>query len=42
MSEKIKIPSNVLNPSIYKKARKIADETYKRPGAYKNMFLVRK
>lgn len=36
------IPENVLNPEIYKKARKIADETYKRAGAYKNMFLVRK
>tara|TARA_A100000171_G_C2116152_1_gene137934 strand:- start:755 stop:1162 length:408 start_codon:yes stop_codon:yes gene_type:complete len=36
------IPENVLNPSIYKKARKIADETYKRDGAYKNMFLVKK
>ncbi len=36
------LPENVNNPSIYRKAKKIADETYKRPGAYKNMFLVRK
>ena len=42
MSSPIKIPANVLNPDIYKKARKIADKTYARPGAYKNMFLVRK
>ena len=38
----IKIPDNVKNPAIYKKARKIADETYERAGAYKNMFLVKK
>lgn len=37
-----KIPDNVLNPSLYRKAKKIADQTYKRAGAYKNMFLVKK
>ena len=36
------IPKNVLNPDLYKKARALANKTYKRPGAYKNMFLVRK
>ena len=35
------IPSNVKNPSLYKKAKKIADETYKKNSAYKNMFLVK-
>ncbi len=40
--DKIKIPSNVVNPALYRQARKIADKTYKRAGAYKNMFLVRK
>ena len=36
------IPDNVKNPSLYRKAKKIADETYKRNSAYKNMFLVKK
>lgn len=36
------IPKNVLNPDLYKKARRLADQTYKRPSAYKNMFLVKK
>ena len=40
--DKITIPANVNNPTLYRQARKIADETYKRAGAYKNMFLVRK
>tara|TARA_R110000803_G_scaffold11017_1_gene33398 strand:- start:5058 stop:5534 length:477 start_codon:yes stop_codon:yes gene_type:complete len=37
-----KIPTNVKNPKIYIEARKIADETYERPSAYKSMFMVRK
>jgi len=36
-----KIPENVLNPILYKKARIIADKTYKRHSAYKSMFLVK-
>lgn len=36
-----KIPDNVKNPALYKRARKTADETYKRNSAYKNMFLVK-
>tara|TARA_Y100000114_G_C11760054_1_gene329026 strand:- start:2141 stop:2569 length:429 start_codon:yes stop_codon:yes gene_type:complete len=40
MDKKIKIPDNVLNPELYLKARQIADKTYKKHGAYKNMFLV--
>ena len=28
--------------SEYKKAKKIADETYSRPSAYKSMFISRK
>ena len=35
------IPKNVLNPILYKKARIIADKTYKRHSAYKSMFLVK-
>jgi len=31
-----------LNPKIYEKAKKIADEVYKRHSAYKSMFLVKK
>ena len=34
------IPSNVVNPALYKKAKKKADETYKKNSAYKSMFLV--
>lgn len=40
--DSIKIPDNVKNPALYKRARKIADDTYKRNSAYKNMFLVKK
>ena len=40
--DSIKIPNNVKNPALYKRARKIADDTYKRNSAYKNMFLVKK
>ena len=35
------IPENVKNPVIYKKAKTIADKTYKKNSAYKNMFLVK-
>ena len=35
------IPDNVLNKELYKKAKKIADEKYKRHSAYKSMFLVK-
>ena len=34
------IPKNVLNPDLYRKARKKADETYKKNSAYKSMFIV--
>ena len=41
--DSIKIPNNVKNPALYKRARKIADESYgKKTSAYKNMFLVKK
>jgi hypothetical protein len=33
-------PDNVMNPVLYKKAKKKADETYKKNSAYKSMFLV--
>jgi len=37
------IPNNVLNPKLYKKAKKEADEKYKRPtSAYKSMFISKK
>ncbi len=36
------IPDNVKNPSLYRKAKKIADETYKRNSAYKSMFIQKK
>ena len=34
------IPDNVVNPALYRKARKKADETYKKNSAYKSMFIV--
>ena len=30
------------NPKLYELARKIADETYKKPSAYKSGFIVKK
>jgi len=33
---------NILNPEIYKQAKKIADETYERHSAYKSMFINKK
>ena len=33
------IPDNIKNPTLYKKARKTADEKYKRPGLYKSAFI---
>jgi hypothetical protein len=38
----MEVPDNVLNPAIYRRAKKIADETYKKNSAYKSMFLVNK
>lgn len=38
--DKAKIPSNVLNPKLYREAKKIADKTYERHSAYKSMFIV--
>lgn len=35
-------PENVLNPELYKKAKAEADKRYKRAGAYKSMFIVKK
>lgn len=34
------VPENVLNPKLYREAKKIADKTYKKPSAYKSMFIV--
>ena len=33
------IPDNIINKSLYKKAKKTADEKYKRPGLYKSAFI---
>ena len=38
--DKTKIPDNVLNPKLYREAKKIADKTYERHSAYKSMFIV--
>tara|TARA_B100001063_G_C16618174_1_gene479278 strand:- start:468 stop:899 length:432 start_codon:yes stop_codon:yes gene_type:complete len=34
-----KIPDNIVNKKLYKKAKKIADVTYKRHSAYKSMYI---
>ncbi len=33
------IPKNVLNPELYKKAKKKTDETFKREGLFKSAFI---
>tara|TARA_R110000824_G_scaffold183534_1_gene364545 strand:+ start:196 stop:618 length:423 start_codon:yes stop_codon:yes gene_type:complete len=33
------IPDNIIDKSKYRKAKKKADETYKKPSAYKSMFI---
>tara|TARA_R110002167_G_scaffold343688_1_gene552862 strand:- start:185 stop:583 length:399 start_codon:yes stop_codon:yes gene_type:complete len=33
---------NALDQKLYMKAKKIADDTYKRPSAYKSMFISKK
>ena len=37
-----KVPENVLNPKLYKKAKQMADSVYKRHSAYKSMFIQKK
>jgi CTP-dependent riboflavin kinase len=37
-----KIPDNVINKDLYIKAKKIADNTYKKPSAYKSAFIQKK
>ena len=32
----------VLNPELYEKAQKLADEIYKKPSAYKSGYIVKK
>ena len=34
--------ADILDPEIYEKAKKIADDTYKKPSAYKSGFIVKK
>lgn len=36
------IPENIVNKKLYLKAKKEADETYKRHSAYKSMFISKK
>lgn len=36
------IPNNIVNQSLYRKAKKIADETYKRAGLFKSAFIQKK
>tara|TARA_Y100000114_G_scaffold138331_1_gene141231 strand:+ start:7349 stop:7768 length:420 start_codon:yes stop_codon:yes gene_type:complete len=38
----MEVPENIVNPSLYRKARKIADETYKRHGLFKSAFIQKK
>tara|TARA_R110002153_G_C13078239_1_gene474037 strand:+ start:146 stop:613 length:468 start_codon:yes stop_codon:yes gene_type:complete len=39
--DEIQYPLGVVDKDLYKEARKIADETYKRHSAWKSMFIVR-
>lgn len=34
-----KIPDNIVNPALYRKAKQKADEVYKRHSAYKSMYI---
>jgi len=36
------IPDNILNPALYKKAKELADKTYKRHGLFKSAFIQKK
>ena len=36
------VPQRYLNKDIYKKAKKDADATYKKPSAYKSAYLVKR
>jgi hypothetical protein len=36
------VPDNVINKSLYLRAKKEADEKYKRPGLYKSAWLVKR
>ena len=38
----MEVPDNVLNPELYRQAKKEADEKYKRSGLYKSAWLVRR
>ena len=38
----MEVPDNIKNPSLYRKARKIADDTYKRSGLFKSAFIQKK
>lgn len=37
-----KIPDNIVNPALYRKAFKMADEKYKRHGLFKSAFIQKK
>ena len=36
------VPDNILNPALYRKSKKIADEKYKRHGLFKSAFIQKK
>ncbi len=38
----MEIPENVINKTLYIKAKDVADKTYKRNSVYKSMFTVKK
>jgi len=38
----MEIPENVLNPVLYRKAKKEADEKYAKPGLYKSAWMVKR
>lgn len=38
----MEVPDNVLNPTLYRQAKKEADEKYKKPGLYKSAWMVKR
>jgi hypothetical protein len=38
----MEVPENILNPSLYRKAKKEADTKYKRHGLFKSAFIQKK
>ena len=38
----MEVPDNIMNPALYRKAKKLADKTYQRHGLFKSAFIQKK